>query len=193
MKDNFTASLGFVFRHECVFERGHDNDLNFVITEDVPGDSGGRTKWGIDQASHPDVDIAGLTLDQATEIYRLGEWAHCRCDDLPRGVDSVVFDCAVNMGMQRAGLLLQRALRAQAGVKLAVDGEIGQGTVDAASTVPPWALVARMLDARRDVYGDIVMHHPGDGKFLRGWLNRVDDLEKFVSGLAPVEKAIPAA
>lgn len=192
MKENFTDSLGFVLRHECVFEKGHDNDLSFVVTENVPGDDGGLTKYGIDAADHPGIDIAGLTLDQATAIYRDGEWAHCLCDELPHGVDTVVFDTAVNQGLHTAGILLQRAIRAS-GFKLAVDGEIGPGTVSAAVAAcvsSPWGIIERMLEGRRDLYAEIVMHHPVDGKFLHGWLNRVNDLEVFVDGLAPVEKAV---
>jgi len=179
MKENFIPSLGFVLRHECVYAPGHDSDLTFVVCEDVPGDTGGCTKFGIDAASHPGIDIRDLTLDQATALYRDGEWTHCLCDDLPKGLDTAIFDCAVNNGVMVAGILLQRAIVA-CGYGVVVDGEIGPLTVRTATVAYGSDLMARLLQLRRQRYTDIVLHHPGDAKFLRGWLNRVDDLERFL-------------
>jgi lysozyme family protein len=179
MRDNFTSSLGFVLRHECVYAPGHDNDLNYVVCEDVPGDAGGCTKYGIDAASHPGVDIRGLTLEQATALYHDGEWTHCRCDDLAKGLDTVIFDCAVNNGVIVAGILLQRAIAA-CGYGVVIDGQIGAQTLRAAALGNGADLIARLLQLRRQCYTDIVLHHPADAKFLKGWLARVDDLEQFL-------------
>jgi lysozyme family protein len=182
MQSNFSSSLAFVLRHECVYAAGHDNDSNFVVCEDVPGDTGGLTKYGIDAADHPGVDIRGLTLEEATAIYRDGEWTHCLCDQLPEGVDTAVFDCAVNNGVPVAGILLQRALLAR-GFGVVVDGEVGPATVWAATAACvnlKHALIGQLLQLRRNRYADIVLHHPGDARFLKGWLARVDDLEKFL-------------
>src|ERR1700686_3721443 len=101
MKENFQRGLKFVLNHECVFAKGHDGDFNFVVVEDVPGDSGGLTKFGIDQASNPDVNIRALDYDGAARIYQVGEWTKCQCDELPDGYDIAVFDIAVNNGMKR--------------------------------------------------------------------------------------------
>jgi lysozyme family protein len=179
MKSNFASSLGFVLRHECVYAPGHENDLNFVICEDVPGDTGGVTKFGIDAASHPGVNIPGLTLDQAAGLYRDGEWTRCRCDDLPKGLDTAIFDCAVNNGEVVAGILLQRAI-IMCGYAVVVDGDIGAQTVRAASLANGPDMLGRLLQLRRQRYTDIVLHHPADAKFLKGWLARVDDLETFL-------------
>jgi lysozyme family protein len=180
MKGNFTRSLDFVLRHECVYAPGHDNDFNFVVCEDVPGDTGGLTKFGIDEASHPGIDIRDLTLDRATGIYRNGEWVDCRCDELPAGIDTATFDCAVNNGVAVSGILLQRAING-CGRRVAVDGEIGPETIQAAAAARRSDLQSRMLELRRERYADIILHNPGDAKFLKGWLNRVDDLEAFLN------------
>jgi lysozyme family protein len=177
MNDNFQASLGFVLGHECAYAPGHDGDLNFVVAENVPGDAGGCTKYGIDAASHPGVHIPDLTLEEATDIYREGEWTECHCDGLPHGLDTAVFDCAVNNGVAVAGLLLQRSIVA-CGYGVAVDGEIGPDTLRVANVVNGPELIARLLQLRRQRYGDIVLHNPQDAKFLKGWLARVDDLER---------------
>lgn len=166
-------------RHECAYAPGHDSDLNFVVCENVPGDSGGCTKYGIDAASHPGLDICALTLDEATAIYHGGEWTACRCDDLPAGVDTAVFDCAVNNGIAVAGILLQRAIIA-CGHGVVVDGEIGAQTLKATLLASRSDLEAHFLQLRRQRYTDIVLHNAGDAKFLKGWLARVDDLERFL-------------
>ena len=180
MIDRFPPSLAFVLRHECVYAPGHDNDLAFVIPEYVPGDTGGCTKFGIDAASHPGVDIPNLTLVQATAIYRDCEWAHCRCDALPAHLDTAIFDCAVNNGEAVAAILLQRAI-IDCGTEIAADGEIGPQTLHLASLANGPALLRRHLQLRRQRYADIVLHNPRDAKFLKGWLNRVNDLETFLS------------
>jgi len=183
MKDNFNSSLGFVLHHECVYAPGHEGDSQFVVSENVPGDTGGLTKFGIDAASHPGVDIGGLTLDEATALYHDGEWAGCRCDDLPEGIDTAAFDCAVNNGTIVAGLLFQRALLA-CGFGVVVDGEMGPATVRAATACCVQRrqdLMGELLQLRRNRYVDIVLHHPADEKFLKGWLARVDDLERFLN------------
>lgn len=182
MNDNFIPSLEFVLRHECAYAPGHNGDLDFVACEDVPGDAGGCTKFGIDAASHPGVDIPGLTLGEATALYRDGEWTGCRCDQLPAGIDTAVFDCAVNNGVAVSGILLQRAVLA-CGFGVLVDGEIGALTVRAATACCAQRrqdLTGQLLQLRRNRYADIVLHHPGEAKFLKGWLNRVDDLERFL-------------
>ena len=184
MNDNFSPSLTFVLQHECVYAPGHDDDLNFVVPEDVPGDAGGCTKYGIDAADHPGLDVPNLTLDQATAIYHDGEWTLCRCDDLPQGIDTAVFDCAVNNGVHTSGLLLQRAINAcGAASAVTVDGDIGPMTIAATVALcqgSKWGLIDQMLELRRQHYADIVLLHPGDGEFLHGWLNRVNDLESFL-------------
>jgi len=182
MTDNFPASLAFVLRHECVYAPGHDGDLAFVITENVPGDTGGCTKFGIDAADHPHLDISNLTLGQATAIYRDNEWTQCHCDDLPQGIDTAVFDAGVNNGIYVAAILLQRAIAA-CGHTITVDGHIGPITLNLVTTicqVSKWGLLNHLLELRRQHYADIVLLHPCDAQFLHGWLNRVNDLEQFV-------------
>ena len=182
MTYNFQRSLDFVFRHECVFAPGHDGDPGYVLPENVSGDDGGLTKFGIDAADHPGLDVALLTSGQAAAIYRDGEWTHCLCDQLPEGIDTAVFDCAVNNGVPVAGILLQRALGSFE-FPVAVDGEIGPATIWAAAAAHAkcgWPFTVRLLALRRQRYQDIALHNPALAKFLKGWLARVDDLERFL-------------
>lgn len=75
-----------------------------------PADPGGPTNWGITiaDARHywkPNAtaaDVAAMPLSVAVDIYRQRYWAPAGCDDLPAGMDLVVFDFGVNSGVSRA-------------------------------------------------------------------------------------------
>lgn len=69
--------------------------------ENDPSDPGGMTHYGIDQRSHPGVDIRNLTEAQAIAIY-WQEWQADGCESLPSPYAEVFFNCAVNMGLGRA-------------------------------------------------------------------------------------------
>jgi hypothetical protein len=86
------------------FEKAVEFTLQFEGEggEASPGDPGGLTKWGISQRSHPNLDIANLTREQAIEIYRTEYWDRLRCDRLPARFDVAMFDTAVNVGCGRA-------------------------------------------------------------------------------------------
>jgi len=84
-----------------------DAFMPFILTwegevfENDPDDPGGATKFGIDQRSHPGIDIRNLTKAGATEIY-WHEWLEAGCADMPSPMAEVFFNCAVNMGLGRA-------------------------------------------------------------------------------------------
>lgn len=98
----------------------------------VQGDPGGHTKYGITQATltvradqdHTlPVNVADLTPDQATGIYRTVQWVVIRGDELPSTLAPLVLNAAVNMGEPRAIMLLQDSV----GVK--ADADFGAGTL----------------------------------------------------------------
>jgi lysozyme family protein len=160
MKSNFKKALDIVL----AFEGGHVDD-SF--------DPGGETKYGISRRAYPDLDIAGLTKKKAGEIYRADYWDACQCDDLPRGVDLVVFDAAVNQGPGFARRTLQRA----SGVT--VDGIIGPQTLAAASPSKPGeitALACEVAAIRGQRYGKT----RNFDRFGYGWMRRL----MHVTGLA---------
>jgi hypothetical protein len=87
--ETFRSFMPFIFAWEG---RKFEND---------PDDPGGATKFGIDQRSHPNVDIRNLTEEVALAIY-WEEWKDDGCPSLPRPYAEVFFNCAVNMGKGRA-------------------------------------------------------------------------------------------
>ncbi|KIE59465.1 hypothetical protein A946_01985 [Methylacidiphilum kamchatkense Kam1] len=57
------AAVIAISQFECEFDKEGN-----VVSEDDPDDPGGLTKYGIDQRSHPDVDIKNLTFTCAVKI-----------------------------------------------------------------------------------------------------------------------------
>ena len=92
---------------------------------------------------------------------------------MPSGVGEVVGNIAVNAGHSRAAKWLQAI------VGTTQDGIIGNKTLEALSKFQP-DLVATMLIQRTEQhYRSIAKGKLA--KFLNGWMNRNDDLRKFIS------------
>jgi lysozyme family protein len=104
-----------------------------------PQDPGGETKYGISKAAYPNLDIAGLTIEQAQAIYYSDYWAPCGASALPSQLDLWLLDGAINHGVDEAVKLLQGVC----GVEQ--DGALGPDTAFAAAALeePEMYLVAR--------------------------------------------------
>jgi lysozyme family protein len=95
MESNFHRCMDFVFAREG----GFVND---------PADPGGATNLGITIATlrawrgHAVSvdDVRHLGRAEAARIYQSWYWHPAWCGDLPAGVDLLVFDAAVNMGIE---------------------------------------------------------------------------------------------
>jgi len=162
-----TFIRNFIFKWECEF----DSQGN-VVSEKNPKDPGGLTKFGIDQRSHPDMDIESLTDNLAVSIY-MDEYKRDGCDSFFSPLDLAFFDTAVNSGATRARLCLQRALEVTA------DGVIGPQTKDALLKVPPAMAAAGLID-QRDKFYIALAEQKTYSDFLNGWLNRTHDLRKYL-------------
>lgn len=138
---------------------------------DDPHDRGGRTRFGIAQRWHPDLDVSTLTRPQAIEVYWERYWQGRGYDRLPLALACKTFDLAVNMGHGAATKCLQRALRA-CGHAVAVDGQLGDETAAAAQASPPDALLAAIRSEAAGAYRLIVCRDPSQAAFARGWENR---------------------
>jgi lysozyme family protein len=115
--------------------------------ENDPDDPGGATKFGIDQRSHPGVNIRDLTALEATDIY-WGEYVKTGSVKMRPPMDWGYFNACVNCGKSRADKLLVQA----------------NGTAYG------------FLSAQRSFYIGLVNHREESRKYLRGWLNRLNDL-----------------
>lgn len=91
--------------------------VNYVLVQEGPMsnnkyDPGGLTKFGIAKQSHPNVDIAALTVEQAMQLYYDEYYLLSWANKMPYAFGVAVFDCAVNQGVGRAVRLWQRAVGA---------------------------------------------------------------------------------
>jgi lysozyme family protein len=128
-----------------------------------PADPGGETKYGISKRSYTDVDIAGLTEDDAKAIYQRDYWDAHQCGDMPWPVGWTLFDCAVNHGAHAAVKWLQGAL------SLPADGVLGLHTLAAATAVSEPLRVARDITLARDEFAATLSNY---ATFKHGWKKR---------------------
>lgn len=145
------------------------------VFEDDPDDPGGATKFGIDQRSHPNVNIRTLQRFQAQEIYWNDYWLKVGADKLKPGVAEVVCDIGVNNGTARAARWLQEI------VGTIQDGIIGPITIMQANKIAASDISSILLNRRESFYKEIARGR--QAKYLKGWLNRNHDLREYVSKL----------
>lgn len=121
MKTNYDRSFELIIGHEGGFQDDRRDRGNWTSGTIGKGELRG-TKFGITAMTYPDLPIKHLTIQQAKDIYYDDFWKPAGCDELPSGIDHLVFDAAVNHGKDRAVKLLQLSIGA------VPDGAIGPRT-----------------------------------------------------------------
>ena len=159
MKSNYQAALDHIFEWEGGFV-------------DHPSDPGGATNMGITIATlqrwrsgRPVTkqDVKDLTRAEASKIYLAYYWDAVRADELPSGLDMVMFDAAVNQGPGKAVRLLQEA------PGVTTDGLIGPKTLGAANDHDAAKTINEFCVLR-------AMHYTGLSTFPvfgHGWFRRL--------------------
>jgi lysozyme family protein len=154
-------------------------------------DPGGATNFGITHRTlsrargHPVSvdDVRCLSREEAASIYRRFYWDIVRADELPSGLDLLVFDFAVHSGPARAVQMLQSLLSVTA------DGLIGPQTLSAARAADPVDTIRRLSRAR---LGFLARLAPWP-VFGRGWRRRVLAVEQEALRLAHSSPPLPGA
>ncbi len=145
---------------------GDPNPTSRGITQDFYDDMAVKHGW----RPQPVFD---LTEEQVRLTY-LALWHETLCGTLPDPVGVCHFDMVVNGGNSRAVKLLQ------ASVDAGVDGVFGRKTAMRVAEKDSKETARRLLALRRSFYRDLAASKPEKARFLRGWINRVDDLERTV-------------
>jgi len=162
MIQNFDKALKAVLVHEG----------GYVFN---PKDPGGETNLGCTKAvweehcGHP-VDtktMKALTPADVGPLYKNKYWDKIKGDDLPSGVDYVVFDAAINSGSGRAAKWLQAC------VGVEPDGGIGPKTLAAVRAFNPEQLIKDYSKRRLSFLSDLSTWET----FGRGWAKRVAEVE----------------
>lgn len=105
------------------------------------------------------------------EFYRYHFWSAVKADKMPDNVAAKVFDMSVNVGVMRAGKMLQAALLS-INQRVIIDGIIGKKTLAAANRSDPQKLIKAICCIQERFYRGIVNRKPSQKVFLNGWLRR---------------------
>ncbi|AEH88212.1 protein of unknown function DUF847 [Mesorhizobium opportunistum WSM2075] len=145
-----------------------------------PRDPGGPTNKGVTQRVYDAYrrgkglgaqSVQQISTREVADIYDRQYWDAVKGDDLPAGIDYVLFDGAVNSGPKQSVIWLQRALGSA--YKGRVDGTMGLTTVEAVNAVNDLdALVDRICDQRLA----FMRHLSTWPVFGRGWSARVAEV-----------------
>ena len=123
-----------------------------------PDDPGGETNYGISKRYHKDVDIKNLTKEDAKEIYYREYWVpNVTGKEQFWAEDIVLFDTAIHLGPAQAKVLREVLTKRE--------------SMDALKLI---------LFYRIPYYAA-----KGDSKYLRGFINRVTNLSKFIYSVMP--------
>jgi lysozyme family protein len=104
-----------------------------------------------------------LTPADVEPLYKKKYWDVVRADELPSGIDYLVFDMGVNAGPGRSIKLLQTA------VGVTPDGGFGPMTMAAVQAADPVKLIQDFSDAKETFYRSLDTFTV----YGTGWLNRV--------------------
>jgi lysozyme family protein len=166
----------------------------FTVTQ---YDRGGATKFGITLrtyniwcnseismfARNCDKDMNGrlnandlrlTTLDDVRPIYKLMYWDLVKADRIEnQAIAELVADMAINCG---TGYRNQHIKAIQKFIGVKSDGRIGPKTIEALNNTEPSKLYKYIFKYRKSFYQRL--GHGNQRKFVRGWLNRINNLKK---------------
>ena len=158
MRENFGSALRIVLKHEG----GWSNHKS---------DPGGMTNLGVTKrvweewVGHPvgEKEMRALTPVTVARLYKRKYWDAVKADELPTGLDYLMFDFAVNAGPGRAIRTLQKAIGTNP------DGVIGPKTMQAIKTANQKDLIAKFSMEKELFYKAL----PTFATFGKGWMRRV--------------------
>lgn len=126
-----------------------------------PNDKGGATNKGITQGTYngwlkslglAPRDVRYITGEEVEQIYYKNYWLKAGCGKMSPTFSILAFDTAVNMGLARVSQFLRTA---------------------------EWKYPEKFIAARKAKYEEFAKY--GNQRiFLKGWLNRLNDLEKYI-------------
>lgn len=152
-----------------------------------PSDHGGATKYGISIVMDRPVltqilgrpptvdDIKDLTVEQATDIFYRKYWKPMRLDEVSHpGCQLILFDMCVLRGLRGATVMAQEVLNQT------LPGVMPQDTLDGINGMKPELFCSAFLDRCEARFRKRVEDDPSQAVFLKGWLNRTNNLRKLV-------------
>jgi len=162
MKENFGEALKAILKHEGGF-------VNH------PKDPGGMTNLGVTKKvweewiGRPvgEKEMRALTPATVAPMYKKKYWDAIKADELPMGLDYLMFDFAINAGPNRAIKTMQKAIGTNP------DGVIGPKTMQALKTADQKDLIAKFSMEKELFYKAL----PTFATFGKGWMRRVAEAQ----------------
>ena len=108
-----------------------------------------------------------LTPADVEPLYKKKYWDAVRADELPSGIDYILFDMGVNAGPGRSIKIMQSALG------VTPDGGLGPITMKAVLAADPVELIEKFSQEKEAFYRSLASFKD----FGTGWLNRVADVK----------------
>lgn len=152
------------------WEGGYAND---------PDDKGGCTMMGVTIKVYQKYfgkdktceDLKRITDDEWLEIFKDGYWKPWKADEIK---NQSIAQLCVDMGWGSGPKTAIKKVQATLGLK--ADGIVGPKTLAALNQVPS-AGVFRKLWTMRYQWFQQIAKSGNNKKFLRGWLNRLNDIK----------------
>lgn len=169
-KDKYRLDFGYfkirIFPHTLFWEGG--NKLH-----KVSGDSGDWTLYGIAYEYNKDLfvnleDFKDTVYDEAAALAFVKYYMPIKASLVDKSARLMYFDMAYNMGISRAVKIAQKC------VGLKPDGIIGPITESKLHEVTEDCLYKE----RKKFYYKLARARASMNKFLKGWLNRTEDIYK---------------
>ncbi len=145
-----------------------------------PLDRGGATNKGITLGTFRQFygkdasveQLKAITDEQWLAIFKAGYWNPWRADYIAnQSIANIVVDWAWASGTRTSIKQVQRILNTT------VDGVVGPETLMAINSANPRELFDRIRSARLTFVDAIVRRNPTQGRFLRGWKNRINNIK----------------
>lgn len=149
-----------------------------------PLDRGGATKYGITLntliSNNYDInhdgkvnvdDVKALQLEDFKKILKKQYWDRWQADNINnQSIANLLVDWLWGSGVN--GIKIPQRL-----LGVPADGIVGQKTINALNSANQKDIYNKVWQARKEFYLKIVKNNPSQSKWLRGWLNRLNDLK----------------
>lgn len=162
MKSIFDVLIERILDHEGGFTKNPLDRGNWTSGKVGVGQLKG-TKFGISAMTYPNLDIEGLTWEEAKFIYKRDFWDVLKADRFHDGTAYQLLDFAVNSGIPNTIKSFQRAI----GVK--GDGVFGPMSLAASAKLSEAAQIMLVVAERLD----FMTNASGWPTFSKGWVRRM--------------------
>lgn len=149
-----------------------------------PLDRGGATKYGITLntliSNHYDTnkdgkvdvnDVKALQLEDFKHILKRQYWDKWQADKINnQSLANLLVDWVWGSGVN--GIKIPQRI-----LGVTADGIVGNVTINTLNSTNQRIIYNKVWEARKEFYEKIVKNNPSQSKWLKGWMNRLNDLK----------------